>query len=129
MSYLALKHLHITCVVLSGCGFVLRGVLMIMGSPLLTGRAARILPHIIDTALLSSAVALAVWSQQYPLAQPWLTAKVLGLLVYILLGTLALKRAATRSAQIACWFLALAVFGYIVSVALSRNVLGWLAWL
>lgn len=129
MSYLMLRHVHITCVVLSGLGFVLRGGLMMAGSPLLQGRVARVLPHIVDTTLLASAIALAIWSQQYPLVQPWLTAKVLGLLVYILLGTLALKRAATPSARIACWLLALTVFGYIVSVALSRNPLGWLAWL
>ena len=80
VDYLALRHIHIACVVLSGSGFFVRGVLMSCASPLLAQRWLRVVPHAIDTLLLGSAVLLAVQSGQYPLAQDWLTAKVLALL-------------------------------------------------
>lgn len=121
MSYFAIKHLHVTCVVLSGLGFCLRGIWMLTGSPLLQARAAKILPHLIDTTLLGSALALAYLSGQYPFVQPWLTAKVFGLLAYIVFGTLALKRGRTPRIRLGFFALALLTFGYIVGVALTRN--------
>lgn len=126
MSYLALKHIHVTAVALSIAGFTLRGLLMLAGSPLLQRRLVKVLPHVIDTVLLASAIAMAVISAQYPFVQPWLTAKFFGLLAYIVFGMMALKRGRTK-AQRAAWFAAaLAAFGYIVMVALTRSPLGWL---
>lgn len=127
MSYLALKHLHLTCVVLSGTGFFLRGLWMLLDSPLLQRRWVRIAPHLIDTLLLGSAVAMAVLSAQYPFVQDWLTAKVLGLLVYILCGAVALRRGRTKRQRAVFYLLALAVFAWIVSVALTRDPLGLFA--
>lgn len=80
-------------------------------------------PHVIDTALLASAVTLAVLSGQYPLAQGWLSAKVLALLLYIVLGTVALKRGKTRAVRAGAFAAALACFGYIVAVAVSKQPL------
>lgn len=125
--YLALKHFHMTCVALSLSGFVLRGVWMFTGHRLLNHRLTRILPHVVDTGLLASAIALTVTISQYPLQAPWLTAKVAGLLVYILLGTLAIKRGRTMLVRGAAFAGAVLVFSWIVSVALSRNPAGWLA--
>lgn len=121
MSYLALKHLHVTCVVLSGLGFCLRGFWMLRGSPWLGHRLTRRVPHVVDSLLLGSALGLAAWSSQWLFAQAWLTAKFFGLLAYILLGTLALKRGPTQAVRTACFGLALLTYGYIVSVALSRQ--------
>lgn len=125
MSYLALKHLHMACVALSGGFFFLRGVLMLRASPLLASRPARVLPHLVDSLLLATAVTLALWSGQYPYQQDWLTAKVLGLLLYIGLGTVALKRGRSQRVRLAAWLAALAVFGYVVSVALTKNPAGF----
>jgi len=127
--YLALKHFHITCVVLSGAGFALRGWWSIRASVLLQAVLVRRLPHVIDSCLLGSAIALAWMSGQYPLVHGWLTAKVLGLLAYIGLGLLALKPARPRGVRLAAFAAALTVFSYIVSVARSKDPLGWLAWL
>jgi len=121
MSYLALKHLHVTCAVLSGGFFALRGLWMLGMPHMLERRWVRIAPHVIDTVLLASAVAMAVWSMQYPFAQHWLTAKVLALVLYIVLGTVALKRGRNRTVRAAAYAGALAAFGYIVGVALTRN--------
>lgn len=128
MSYLAIKHLHVTCVVLSGLGFGLRGIWMMTGSPLLQARWVRVVPHMVDTALLGSAIALAVMSGQYPFVQGWLTAKVFGLLAYILFGAMALRRARTRRARVTFFALAVLTFAYIVSVALTRNPLPYMGW-
>lgn len=121
MTYSAIRHVHIICVVLSFCGFFLRGLLMLAGSPALNWRITRVLPHVVDTLLLGSAITLAVWSGQYPLAQPWLTAKVAGLMAYIVLGGIALRRGRRKSVRLGAWLAALGVFGYIVSVAVTRN--------
>ena len=123
MSYLALKHLHVTCVVLSGLGFALRGLWMLNDSPLLRARLTRVVPHVVDTLLLGSALVMAWQSGQYPFAQGWLTAKFFGLLAYILCGTMALKRARTKGRRVVFLVLALLAYAYIVGVALTRNPL------
>lgn len=127
MDYLLLRHIHITSVALSGVGFFVRGIWMLLDSPMLRQRWVRVVPHIVDTVLLASAIALAVISSQYPLAQNWLTAKVVGLVVYVVLGAMALRRGKTKAARVAYFIAALLVFGYIVSVAMARNPLGALA--
>ena len=123
MDYLLLKLTHVTCVVLSYAGFVLRGIWMIRDSRVLERRWVRVLPHVVDTVLLASAIALAVMLKQYPLAEPWLTAKVAGLVLYIALGMVALGHGTTRRIRTGAWIAAQAVFLYIVAVALTRSVL------
>ena len=123
MDYLLLKYVHVSCVIVSGFGFVLRGVWMLADSPCLSKRWVKIFPHVVDTALLTSAIALAVISGQYPLAQSWLTAKVLGLVAYILCGAIALKRGKTKATRTVFFVVALLIFAYIVLVALNRSPL------
>jgi len=121
-TYTLLKYLHVSCVVLSGAGFVLRGVWMLQGSPMLAHPWVRVAPHVLDTVLLISAIALAVMIDQYPLAHAWLTAKVFGLIAYIVLGTIALKRGRTPGIRFAAFCGALIVFFYIVAVAMTKSV-------
>lgn len=122
MAYFSLiKNLHLATIALSLALFVLRGAWMIAASPLLQARWVRIVPHIIDTLLLASGIGLAVLIQQYPLVHGWLTAKLLALVLYIGLGTLALKRGKTRGQRIAAWIAALLVFAYMVAVAIAHN--------
>lgn len=125
--YFAVKHLHVTCVVLSAMGFLLRGFWMMTGSPRLKSLPARVLPHIIDSTLLLSAIALAVMIRQYPFEAGWVTAKVFGLIAYILLGTVALKRGKTQGIRLGAFAAALLVYAWIVSVALTKNAAGYLA--
>jgi uncharacterized membrane protein SirB2 len=126
-AYESLKALHVGAVVASGAFFALRGAWMLSGSPLLAVRWVRVLPHVVDTVLLASAIAMAVMAGISPLAHPWLAAKIGALLVYILLGSVALKRGKTRSVRVVALAGALAVFAYIVSVALTRNPAGPIA--
>lgn len=121
MSYLTLKYVHVACIVLSYALFFVRGVWMMRESPLLAARWVRIVPHVIDTVLLASAIAMAVVIQQYPFVAPWLTAKVIGLVVYIGLGMVALKQGRTKRMRIVAWIAAQVVFLYIIAVAILKR--------
>jgi len=125
--YLAIKHLHILCAILSGCGFVLQGVWMMRRSPLLDHRGTHTLPHVIDTVFLGSAITLATLSGQYPFVAPWVTAKVVGLVIYILLGALALRWGGTMRIRVFSLVAAITTFSWIVSVALSKDPAGYFA--
>ncbi|AZZ90936.1 regulator SirB [Hahella sp. KA22] len=121
MSYMLLKHIHMTCVALTFASFTLRFIWMILESPLLQRKLSKILPHIIDTVLLLSAIGLALKLQQYPFHSGWLTAKVAGLIIYIALGVFALKRGKTKGARILFGLGAYTAFAYIVMVALTKS--------
>ena len=99
---------------------------MLGNSPRLQHRLTRTLPHLIDTLLLGSALSLAWLSHQYTFVQGWLTAKLGGLLVYILCGSIALKRGRSRAIRACFLVLALLAYAYIVSVALARQPLLWI---
>src|SRR5574341_1080348 len=110
-AYLLVKTLHVACVVLSLSGFAARGALMLAGSPLLNARWVRVAPHVVDTVLLASAAWLSWFLQQYPFVHGWLTAKVVGLLAYIGLGMVALRRGRSKRVRTVFLVLALAAAG------------------
>ena len=119
----AVKALHMTTVTITIVGFILRGTWMIRDSAYLNARAARILPHINDALLLASAIWAAALLGQYPFVDKWLTAKVFGALAYILLGSVALTYGKTKRIRLAAFAAALVCFGYVVSVAATKNPL------
>jgi len=121
MDYATLKTLHLTTIALSLALFVLRGLWMIAESPRLQARWARIVPHLNDTVLLVSGISLAYTLGLSPLEHGWLAAKIVALLAYIVLGTIALNRGKTRGQRIAAWIAALLVFGYMVAVAVAHD--------
>ncbi len=120
MSYMMLKHLHMTFALLSALGFLLRGIWMMMDSPLLQKKLTRILPHVIDTLLLATAVALIIISHQYPFVVPWLTWKLLLVIVYIGLGVFALRGAKTKRARTGLFVLNLGVLAAIFWLAVAK---------
>jgi uncharacterized membrane protein SirB2 len=76
---------------------------------------------VIDTVLLASAVAMATLAHLSPLAHPWLATKIGALLVYIVLGSIALKRGSTRTVRVAAFAAAIGIYAYIIAVALTRD--------
>jgi uncharacterized membrane protein SirB2 len=126
MTYLLLKYSHMTLAALSGALFLLRGLWMLADSPRLRQAWVRSTPHLVDSLLLATAIALAWWSGQSPLTNAWLTAKVGALIAYILLGSVALKYGKTRPIRGAAFAGALACFGYIVATAVTKNPLFFL---
>ena len=124
--YMALKHLHMLCAVISIAGFAVRGGLRLADSPLLQRKWIKIVPHVIDTVLLATAIGLVVVLQQYPFVVGWVTAKLLGLIVYIGLGVYTMRIARTQSARVAAYLLALLTAAYILAVAFSKSALPFL---
>ncbi|HET7300667.1 MAG TPA: SirB2 family protein [Oleiagrimonas sp.] len=127
--FLPLLYTHITCVILSGSLFFSRGCLMLADSPLANRKHVKRLSYVIDTTLLAAAIMLTTIIHQYPFVQAWLTVKVLLLVVYIVLGVFALRRGRTRAARAGFFAAAVAVFLFIVSVAVTANPYGALVWL
>ena len=125
MDYAILKAIHVSCIAASYLLFVVRGLWMLQESPRLRQRWVRVLPHLVDTLLLASALTMAVMIRQYPFVAAWLTAKVLALVAYIGLGMIALRHGRSRRARTLAWLAAQVVFFYIVAVALTRNPLPW----
>lgn len=123
MDYEQLKAAHVACAIFSYALFFTRGVWMMRGSPMLARRWVRVVPHVIDTLLLASAIALLVLLGLNPVTTPWLAAKIVGLVAYIGLGMVALRRGPTRGARIAAWIGAQAVLFYITAVAVTKQPL------
>lgn len=121
--YMVLKHTHITFAALSILFFTLRGYWMLTTPEKLKRRWVRIAPHIIDTLLLVSAITLTITVSQYPFTHNWLTIKLIALVAYIVLGTIALKRGKTKGIRTVAFVLALACATYIVWVALHHTPL------
>lgn len=122
-----LKYTHITCVVLSYSLFFLRGIWMLRESPSLQQLWVKVAPHVVDTVLLVSAITLAWQLGISPLSTPWLAAKIVALLLYIVIGSVAIKHGKTKRIRLVAWLTAQAVFFYIVSVALTHDPMPWQA--
>ena len=124
MDYAAWKLLHQGTVAVSLAGFFARGLGSLAGAEWMRRRMHRVWPHAVDTLLLASALVMAWLLRLNPLATPWLAAKIGGLLLYIALGMVTLRAARPLAVRIGAWLAALLVFGWIVSVAITKNPLG-----
>jgi uncharacterized membrane protein SirB2 len=122
--YLVLRNVHIACAILTITLFVLRGGLMLADSRGQQNVVLRYLPHAIDTVLLTTALMLTTVIHQFPFAVDWLTVKVVLLVAYIVLGSIALKRGRTKTIRVAAFVAALATIGYLVTVARTHHPLG-----
>jgi uncharacterized membrane protein SirB2 len=127
--YLQIKLVHVFAVLLSGGLFALRGAATLAGQRWGMAAPLRYLSYTIDTVLLTAALMLTTIVQQYPFVQGWLTVKVLLLVVYIVLGSLALKRARTPRGRALAYGAALVAFASVATIARAHHPLGWLHWL
>lgn len=123
--YPQIKFVHVAAALASGSLFFLRAVVIQFGgAPLASAAPIRYLSYTIDTVLLTAALMLSSILHQYPMVHAWLTVKVGLILVYIVLGSFALKRGRTNRVRLVCWIAALFVFAMIVSIASTRHPLG-----
>jgi uncharacterized membrane protein SirB2 len=127
--YPQIKLAHVAAVLASGGIFTLRAIAVLLGQQWAMAAPLRYLSYSVDTVLLTAALMLMTLLHQFPVANSWLTVKVLLVVVYIVLGSFALKRAHSRRARLAYTLSALAVFGVIVSVARTHSPLGFVVWL
>ena len=119
-TYTALKSIHVIAVVTTIALFALRGAWMLASSQRLAQRWVQVVPHVVDTVLLASALAMLMVAGWSPV-QPWLATKIVGLLIYIALGTVALKRGRTRTARTIALAGALLTFAWIIAVAITKS--------
>ncbi len=127
--YATLRQVHIGFVTASGTLFALRAFATLVGARWPLRLPARAASWVVDTGLLSAGSLLWATLQINPLVQTWLGAKLALLLVYVGLGTMALRRARTPAARLAWTLAALGCFGWMVATALAHDVRGPLAWL
>lgn len=119
---------HIGAVAASGLLFATRGVAFnLLGAGWVRALPVRGLSWAIDTVLLTAALMLTTIVDQYPFADAWLTTKVLLLVVYVGLGTIALRPQRPRPVRVVALLLALAVLGFIVTVARAHHPAGLFA--
>lgn len=123
VDFLWVKHLHVTCVGLSIGLFVVRGALELQSRPWRQWRLLRVAPHLVDTVLLGSALWMVWRTGQYPFVDTWLTAKVIALVAYIVLGKWALGHNTPKQQRPLFFAAALLCVSYIVGVALTRSPL------
>ena len=122
--YPEIRFVHIAAVFVSGGLFLLRGLLHFAGVRWAMAWPVAYLTYTVDTILLTAALMLMTIVQQYPFVHGWLTVKVLLLVVYVVLGIAAFRKARTKAVQIGCWVAALLVYGFIISVARAHHPLG-----
>jgi uncharacterized membrane protein SirB2 len=125
--YPQIKFVHIFAISASGALFALRGAGVLAGARWPMWAPLRYLTYTVDTVLLTAALMLVTILHQYPFVQAWLTVKLLLVVVYVVLGTFALRRARTPRTRAICYFAALAVFAFIVSIAHAHSPWGVLA--
>jgi uncharacterized membrane protein SirB2 len=117
------KHLHMTAVGLSILLFIFRFIWSQFDASVLSKKWVKILPHIVDTVLLASAIWLCVILSQYPFVNAWLTFKVVGVVLYIVFGLFALKKAKTTMGKWSFFVAALAVLMATAMVAVTKQPL------
>ena len=120
--YSALKFIHVGAVIVTGMGLLLRYALIRTDSAWVHRRCFRMAPHAIDTALLASAVGMAAIARFDPLRFPWLMAKLVGLVVYIVAGASALR--GPVAARPLALGVAIISYAYIIAVALAKHPFG-----
>lgn len=123
-SYPSLLALHVTCVATSGALFVVRWVAMFYGAHWPGARGVRRLSYGVDTLLLAAGATMAGLAHLSLVSSPWLAVKLLLLVVYVILGSFALKRARTRSGKLICFVSAITTLLFMVSIAVTKAPLG-----
>jgi uncharacterized membrane protein SirB2 len=124
LDYTAVKSIHVGAATLSIALFLLRGAWRFASPRMLALPWVRVVPHIVDTVLLAAGLWLA-WQLAAGAKHAWLAAKISGLVVYIVLGTIALKRGRTPAIRLTAFAAAIATFAYVASVALTKSPLGF----
>lgn len=124
MNYMLLKQVHVTFALVSIIGFMLRWNWNIRGAPLSQRKLTKTLPHIVDTLFLTTGVALMFTINQYPLSTAWLTAKITGLIVYIILGMFAMSGRVSRPWRVTAFLAAVSTYAWILTVARFKSPWG-----
>lgn len=122
--YLPIKWVHIATVLCSGSLFFVRGLLLLNNKTVAMAAPVRYLSYSIDTVLLTSALMLATMLPSAMFANGWLTGKIFLLVVYIGLGSFALKRGRSKKSRTTFFIAAVSVFAFMITIARAHHPLG-----
>ena len=114
------KLIHVTCALISISGFITRLIGQLRQASWLDHKLVKILPHVNDTLLLLAGITLAIQYQFNPFNNEWLLAKIVLLLIYIMLGMLALKKFTTLPTKFFTGLCAVFVFTAMVLLAVYK---------
>lgn len=129
LSYGVVKTIHQSAVAISVTGFAVRGIASLLGAQWVRSGVWKRLPHVIDSVLLISALTMVWMLRLTPDKAPWLLAKVVGLVIYIGLGVVALRPDRPAATRAGALLAAMCVAGWIASVAITKSVLGFVTWM
>ncbi len=127
--YPQIRAVHVTAVIVSGTLFLARGVAVQARAAWPLAAPVRYASYAVDTVLLAAGVTLFVILPGALFANGWLAVKLVLVAVYILLGTLALRRARTPLGRLICLLAALCTYGIVIVIAWTHSPLGPLIWL
>jgi uncharacterized membrane protein SirB2 len=126
--YAQIKAVHVVAVLLSGALFLTRGLLVQAGRQRWAMYGpVRYASYGIDTVLLTAALMLVTMLPGAMFANHWLGLKIALLVVYVALGTFALKRAQTPRGRVFAFAAALCVYATMIGIARAPHPLGWLS--
>ncbi|MFZ1608289.1 SirB2 family protein [Candidatus Aalborgicola defluviihabitans] len=125
--YPLIRWTHISCVLASGTLFAARGAGVLLGSQWGMTPTVRRFSYLLDTALLGAALLMLYILDLNPFTVGWLSTKIALLLLYIVLGSFALKRARTARAKLLFFLASLLCFAFMLTVARAHNALGFLS--
>ncbi|NOQ64038.1 MAG: invasion protein [Methyloprofundus sp.] len=114
-----IKMIHMLFILLSVGSFVSRMMLVQFKPDLLRGKIAKIAPHVIDTILLLSGITLVLQGNWMAGETGWIMTKVVVLFAYVGFGVMAMRSSGAK--RWIAFVLALASFGYIISVAVTKH--------
>jgi len=121
--YDLLKLAHVTCVVISGSLFIYRFARMNTRPDQPPPKTLKVVPHINDTILLGCALGMLYVAGINPFTMPWLFAKILALLAYIIIGAICMRSIPGSKQQTVSFVAAISIFAYILLVGLSKQVM------
>jgi len=121
--YVLLKFGHVSCVVISGSLFIYRFTRLNRQPDRPLPKVLKILPHINDTVLLACAVGMLFVAHINPITTPWLSAKILALIAYIVIGAICMRSQPGSRQQTLSFVAAISVFAYILLVGLGKQVI------
>ncbi|MEN8771160.1 MAG: SirB2 family protein [Glaciecola sp.] len=120
---MAFKHLHLTAIALSLLFLILQVATHLMDSKMKEAKWLKVLPHIINTVLIITAIGLCVTLAQYPFVHDWVTSKLIGLVAYVLLAVVAVKWARTNAMRVFALIGAVAWLGLTGKIAITKTAL------
>lgn len=124
IDYLALKTIHASLALVSVTGFVVRAAIAIRSDKRwTTNRALYAAPHVVDTLLVATGVYLMVAASWNPTVHHWLGFKFVLLIAYIVLGWFAMRAGQPRARRVGLFAASLAVFAWMIGVALTKDPL------